>query len=287
MSHQDEERDDRSRAVPEEAAGRPPGGEAADRVDDPDGQESSTSTALSLIESGREGSNAVSELLRAMSQLMRTLDTERRDLLVAEERRREAEVENARLLAQVEGERELRRRSEDELDRMRAEVDDRRKRAQATLEKITGKVESPASHEARPETREANAAAPAPPPMVPAGDSGAAAHIGPEGSPTRARGPAPAPTGPETPTGPGTPIAPPHEPAAATPNGPDARVSPAPPPGSRHPSAALSASRSTAQDKPQPTQESPLPPGWRYASDLPPESRRWRWPWGRHSRPSS
>jgi hypothetical protein len=83
-----------------------------------------------------DGAIAAQEILATIGQLMNTLNSERQVVLVSEERRREAEIENARLEAELEGERALRRRTEEELEQLRAELAARRKRAEADLARI-------------------------------------------------------------------------------------------------------------------------------------------------------
>jgi hypothetical protein len=68
-------------------------------------------------------SNAVAaELVRSISRVLTTVDEERRVLVEAQERRREAEVENAALRAELNLERVLRLRTEAELRRLRHNV---------------------------------------------------------------------------------------------------------------------------------------------------------------------
>jgi hypothetical protein len=65
-------------------------------------------------------SNAVAaELVRSISRVLTTVDEERRVLVEAQERRREAEVENAALRSELNLERVLRLRTEAELRRLR------------------------------------------------------------------------------------------------------------------------------------------------------------------------
>jgi len=82
------------------------------------------------------GSVAAQEILQTISQLMNTLNTERQVVLVAEERRREALVELAKLQGELEAERRLRERAEEELQRLRDEHAERRRRAEAELARL-------------------------------------------------------------------------------------------------------------------------------------------------------
>lgn len=95
-------------------------------------------TALSPIGSSAPGgsSRAAEELLRGMSRLMEALNGERSRTEEAEQRGRGAEIENARLRAELNAEREIRRRSEDELERLRDEIEARQRRSRAELERI-------------------------------------------------------------------------------------------------------------------------------------------------------
>jgi hypothetical protein len=92
---------------------------------------------LSIVESGRVSQTSV-DLLGSMSRLLDAIEAQRHQLLAALEERRRAEVENARLESLLVGERELRRRVEDELERLRDELEQRRERAREHLDRIYG-----------------------------------------------------------------------------------------------------------------------------------------------------
>jgi hypothetical protein len=88
------------------------------------------------------GSVAAEELLRAMGRLMDSLSTERARGNAAEERDRNAEIDNARLRAELDAERSRRRRVERELKDLRSEIEERRARARADVDRLTQDLRS-------------------------------------------------------------------------------------------------------------------------------------------------
>ena len=225
-----------------------------------------STTALSLVDVARlsRGNDAARELFHAMSELMHTLNLERNDVRAADEKRRDAEekrraaeIENARLGAELEKERALRDRVEKELQDMKAEVEGRRERARAALDRILSarEEESPRSRTlSRPA---ADSWAPTPPP--------------------------PSPTRRESGGGDPARLAPGIQSGSVDPT-PIAATTPAQ---GQHPHGSPPQSRADQPGRAgAPIQQDPppLPPGWRYASEIEPHRRRWRLPWlGRRS----
>jgi hypothetical protein len=109
-----------------------------DRSVDDDAYEGSV-TALGPVHgaAGSGGSPAAEELLRAMGRLMDALSAERARAMAAEERSRNAEIDNARLRAELAGERDARRRLDRELESLRKESEERRTRADAEIDRLT------------------------------------------------------------------------------------------------------------------------------------------------------
>jgi hypothetical protein len=248
-------------------------------------QERGATTELSLVESEttRGGSAAASELLRAMSQLMQTLNSERKELTVGAEKRRAAEVENARLAALLETEHELRRRAEEELERLKAEALERRQRAQAELDRIAAQAGIP-----RPSDlllREIPGPKGQPPPPPPRARSArsvdaaadAGARSGSHGQASAADGP-PTMEGPQLSGGPQVP----DGLQLGGKNGPAARAGPRPQP--PEPGGPVATFPRTGRAGEAAIEQ--LPPGWKYASELPDEKPRWRRFWQRRTSPS-
>ncbi|MFN2489699.1 MAG: hypothetical protein ABR529_08190 [Actinomycetota bacterium] len=274
----------------------------------------SSSTALSVVGSGPYGATTANELLHTLSALMDTLKSERQVYMSADEDRRRAEIDNARLQAQLEAEQELRRRAEEELARLRADIRERRRRTEAELERIAS-----ASTSAREEAR-ATAAVGRRPDAIAAGltglvdlaagaqdalvveedqrqrveaeleqmrraDAARRDRVAEELERLKASGQGEAvrqrvkeelerllgdPVGQ---TGAGA------APAAEEP-------SPHHVPSPQHVAPQHQVARSAGlpqepRQSPPAAQEAPLPPGWRYASELPPQRPRFRVRWGK------
>ena len=90
------------------------------------------------------------EVFRSIGQIFDALRAERQLRTAADEQRRHLEVSNARLEAELELERTLRRLAEGELARLRKEEGERRKRAQQALDRLLTDASAGSEDEAAP-----------------------------------------------------------------------------------------------------------------------------------------
>jgi hypothetical protein len=222
-------------------------------------------TALSVMEA-RGPSAAAAQLLSTVSGLVDALSSDRAELTAAREQRIKTDLENARLQAELRAERHLRERAEEELERLKTEIDERRRRAQAQLDRIT----SEASRGVRSDGKQVESRS-------------ESLRSGTTSGPAHTDTTAPAPYSDATtdlPTPPSVIGDPPRPAPEKRMHSPGAASSP--------PGAALGSSQSPPP--PAPPQDvrrvvsdgeehhaAELPPGWRYADDVRPERAGW---WG-------
>jgi hypothetical protein len=193
----------------------------------------------SIVESSpsQRGSSVGGDLLKMVADLLSTLERERERLFAVEDARRQAEMTVVRLEGQIALERELRQREAAELQQLKADLDARRQRARRELDRLATRRARPHEFETSPPAAESTESSSKPSAPSPSASS----EVVDDSNKVES-----------------------HPPMQEE-------------PASQSVDSVLAGQVVGTPEVPQQIEEDPpLPPGWRYSSEIPSQKKAWR-----------